>query len=246
MRTGLGLGFQRGGGVSFNPATLPGLYAWYNARNAASITNGVGTKVAQIADLSGNSRDAAQSSGPQQPEDDGVINGNTALDFTASSSAVLSFPDDTEMVDVTALFIADVPAGAAYGLFAKQSSWALQTNFAGYLQGRFTGLTESPVSAVLAAGVGLYVYRTRLAASNAVDFWKDSTKNTQAGLTASTLGPNNVNDYCLGAIATGGNNSLNGAIGEAIICSGALSNADLNSAANYLVSQWGVGSWSNE
>lgn len=67
--------------VTFDPATITGLAAWYDASDAASFTFSSGTVVSQWNDLSGNALNISQGTVASQPSRSGTQNGRSTVVF---------------------------------------------------------------------------------------------------------------------------------------------------------------------
>lgn len=76
--------------TGFNPKSISGLAAWYDASNTASITLN-GSTVSQWSDLSGNGNHATQSTANNQPAyTTATLNGKAVLTFSGSPRELLT------------------------------------------------------------------------------------------------------------------------------------------------------------
>lgn len=84
--------------TGFNPRSISGLLAWYDAADASSVTLN-GSNISQIADKSGNNRNATQSTAASQPAYvTNVRNGRSVCRFngaTRNDDLVISVPIST-------------------------------------------------------------------------------------------------------------------------------------------------------
>jgi hypothetical protein len=84
----------------FNPRSIAGLYAWWDASDSATITTDTGVSV--WADKSGNGRNATQSTGNNQPARTVTISGRLALTFDGTNDSLTfagaSRTDETMLV----------------------------------------------------------------------------------------------------------------------------------------------------
>lgn len=104
----------------FSPSLLSGLQLWYDAADAATITQSVGA-VSQWNDKSGNNRNATQAVGANQPAygASALQSGKPGLDFT--SSKWMAFPVFS-FGDYDAFVVTKATAGATDRFFVCTSS----------------------------------------------------------------------------------------------------------------------------
>jgi len=100
--------------TGFNPKTISGLAAWYDAADATTLT--LATGVSQWNDKSGNGRNLTQSTGNNQPASGTrTIGGKNALDFDGTNDALAlgSYGLDLAATKAMTLFMvgsADIPS----------------------------------------------------------------------------------------------------------------------------------------
>lgn len=117
----------------FDPKTISGLAAWYDASKASSITLN-GSNVSSWADLSGNGRDATQATAANQPSySTAALNGkNVVVAQDASRSLkTAAFPAGLPQT----VFVVASTSGANQGIFQRgvvnsiHSLWRASPNF---------------------------------------------------------------------------------------------------------------------
>lgn len=229
-----------------------GLYAWYDASVASSITSSA-TKVSQWNDLSGNGRHLTQATGALQP-----VTGTT----TQNSKNVIVF--DTQNINtattsygltanaLTIFFVAKkTAAGAAANNYSRVVSlnkdvgddYATTDAISSfYSTASLGGYSPSSaiyrVNATIAAQALTYnqanttAYRLN---GTAVDLWQNAT--TASGTTSATA--INSNKLALGSSWIGlSDGYLNGWIGEVLVYNTVMSNTDVTSTRDYLKTKW--------
>lgn len=212
---------------AFSPSDLPGLAAWYDASNAASITSSGGA-VSQWNDLSGNGWHLTQGTGSNQPTTGTrTVNGLNTLDFdggdflSSSASFVLNQPDTLFIVATTDFgsanqWITDGLAGRQ--LLCVHSDYAL---FAG-----------AGFAIEVAGSFALHLHSAVFNGASS-QRWLDATSKG----TGNPGGNNLTAGITIGGAGTGG--GFDGAISELVYCSGDQS-ASVASMVAYTQAKWGT------
>jgi hypothetical protein len=220
----------------FNPKSIAGLAAWYDATVASSITLTSGF-VSQWNDLSGAGRHLTQSVEADRPGTS-TIGGKTAIGFDGSNDYLAVSTDITpgslfcvvefDVVNALQLPLSNINAAGA----------ALQmalTNVAQFRTTSWDGTTatgRSSANSVASAGVAiamtmLYQGDSRYSGTNMAG--ADTTvRSSQQGI-------------IVGARRTASTGSaLNGKMGEVLVYNRALSAAEYARVERYLAAKWGV------
>ena len=150
---------------TFDPRRIPGLAAWYDAADSASVTLDAG-RVSQWSDKSGNARHATNTtSGSTQPSyTTAGRNGLNVLSFAAASVQRLSVPSSTATFKflhdgtpcwwiAVSTYGASSNPNAIYGLFATNSSASAQVGMYYAFEDR-TGVANNGINAAVLRGVG--------------------------------------------------------------------------------------------
>ena len=238
----------------FNPKSISGLYVWYDASDAATITMDTGVSV--WADKSGNGRNATQSTGNNQPARTVTINGLLALTFDGTNDS-LNFAGELR-TDETMLVVARQQDAAAdeantsrYGTLLGSASTSrghqLRSQYANSpanvlfdtVFNGFTVGTNRAASTVTGSRVGdtlgdvpLNVYTVvRSASTGMLQFI-----NNQAGGTATQSEVQTLDRIGVG----GTSNYWIGEICEILLYSRAITAAERTSATDYLIKKWGI------
>lgn len=228
----------------WTPADLT-LYGWFDAADAGTITTGTGG-VSQWADKSGNGYHVSQSEVAFRP-DTGVrtINSLNVLDFnTASgvegdglmSSTSLTLPVpltvgvvfqfDAIRIDGSVIVALSSLGGYAPGALSNPNPdqwWIKQSaNIQGDGGGApGTGVTYCAVTVLNGSSSLLRINGTQRLSGNAGTGGGNRIGISTAGLNAKSYG-------------------INGAIGEVVVASGALTGSDLSNLESYLMDKWGI------
>lgn len=150
---------------TFDPRRIPGLAAWYDAADSASVTLDSG-RVSQWSDKSGNARHATNTtSGSTQPSyTTAGRNGLNVLSFAAASVQRLSVPSSTATFKflhdgtqcwwiAVSTYGASSNPNAFYILFATNSSASAQVGMYYGFDDR-TGVGDNGINAAVLRGVG--------------------------------------------------------------------------------------------
>ena len=165
---------------TFDPRRIPGLQAWYDAADSASITLDSG-RVSQWSDKSGNARHATNTtSGSTQPSyTTAARNGLNVLTFAAASVQRLTVPSSTAAFNylhngtesyVVAVSVYGTVANplAAYGLFGNNASASANTGVFVAYQDTGGGSPNDALRIDITAGSGVVPANSLNAANNAV------------------------------------------------------------------------------
>jgi len=219
----------------FNPKSISGLYAWYDAADATTITQGTG--VSAWADKSGNGRTCSQATGVYQPAY--VLagqNGKNVIDFASSSKNMTTNGTAWGLTFANTMFwsfqFPDTAASAAtYALFDLNTNRESVFGNATSELRIGTGLTGiTPVSRrwyVLSIKWGGPFTSYRLNQSNGSTIDAGATFSNGAS-TQMYMGFN------------GGSASIRGYVGECIAYDSQLSDARITTVNNYLAKKWGA------
>ena len=165
---------------TFDPRRIPGLQAWYDAADSASITLDAG-RVSQWSDKSGNARHATNTtSGSTQPSyTTAGRNGLNVLTFAAASVQRLTVPSSTAAFNylhngtesyVVAVSVYGTVANplAVYGLFGNNASASANTGVFVAYQDTGGGSPNDALRIDITAGSGVVPANSLNAANNAV------------------------------------------------------------------------------
>ncbi len=238
----------------FNPRSISGLYAWWDASDSSTITTDTGVSV--WADKSGNGRNATQSTGNNQPTRTVTINGRLALTFDGTNDS-LNF-SGVSRTDETMLVVArqrDAAADAAntnrYGTLLGSASTSRGHTMRSQYQNApsnflfdtvFNGFNIGTNRAARTIGnaragdtlgdVPLNVYTVVRSASTGIAQFI----NNQAGGTATTSEAQTLDRIGVG----GTSNYWIGEICEILLYSRAITDAERTLATDYLMRRWGI------
>lgn len=244
------------GGTKWSPLNLgASLSIWLDATDATSITLN-GATVSQWSDKSGNNRHFSQGIAANQPTYNTTdLNGKPALVFDGSNDHLIrSASLFTNASNITIFAVAKVTTANQYStVFSQYSTGNLGVN-AGWQLANNSGALRMQTDIYLPHGMygsttistGAYkcfTYRNAPWSSvpSTSEFWINGVKETSTQYGS----PFSVN-LASGDLYIGGFGSslvtgfLNGAIGELIVCTASLSDADRASAETYLISKYGL------
>jgi hypothetical protein len=231
-----------------SPVDIAGLQAWYDAADAATITDAGGGAVSQWDDKSGNARHVTQSTGTARP---------TTGSLTQNSLNVLSFDGGDHLVRTSAFWYG--LGSCTVFLVAKITSGSNTTFVAEGRSGNANGIYQ--ISNVVTSTNARFYYETN-AASTQVDIntgaatttarrltiidsgtsasITDESANTgsDGSYTRSTFTPDR---FALGALVrTTVAAQITGWIAEVVIYTGVLSAPDIAVVETYLDTKWGL------
>lgn len=220
----------------FNPNSISGLFAWWDASNSRSVTLN-GSAISAVADLSGNGRNATQAVGSAQPLL-GTLNNKTAIVGDVGDGLIASASYSITAQSTFAVFRADTYAG-----FARIVTQESDTQNATYiplllpndatfkLGAYFDGSYRSSITITQGASV--------IGESHHDGSTLTCVANGVSGATytkALSFSPTKV----AVANAAGLSNALFGRIGEVLIWNRALTSAEIVRVRRYLSSKWGI------
>lgn len=245
----------RAAGAAFVPTDISGLQAWYDASDAASITDSGGA-VSQWNDKSGNTRHLVQATGGAKPTTgSATLNGKNVLALDGGDH--LLYLGNTAIGPNASVFIVceqlvSVVNAGIFVPFASSSSDDYNTPNAFCLT---TGDASNFFNAVRTLsviadypGVGVMpaaVWTARLTSAGATALYRNGGTPNSASA-ANTYGTAD-SGLLIGARYIGGTYgtaNLNGNIGEIVAYDSALSTTNMNLVGNYLAAKWGF-TWTN-
>ena len=219
-------------GSTWTPESLgAALVGWWDASDAATITQS-GGYVSAWGDKSPSARALTQATSTAQPlTGTRTLNGLNVLDFDGGDWLV----NTTLLATVQPFTVATVSqfdATTGTGAFVAYNNGA-HTPYAGT-----DGIWKSSAGTFLTTGVAANT-------SPHVHAYIFNGASTQlridgAQVALGNAGTNGTGATVAGAVTTAGGSPLNGALGECLIASGALSGADLANLETYLKTKWGI------
>lgn len=234
--------------AAFDPSTITGLQAWWDASDASTITESSGS-VSQVDDKSGNSNHLTQSTGSSQPSlVSAAQNGLSVLRFDGfndylSHNVIASDPTELTLICVVKSINGD--AGNIWS-HRDQASEVLQLNYSGNPdQLRFTMRPNASFQQHIYVNAQLNTFAT-------FGFVFNKTSSRYFVFTNKTKGSVATNDFSnetftstlntLGASYYNGSYSGNfqGDICEVVIYNTALSDTDREAVEDYLIAKWGI------
>jgi hypothetical protein len=234
----------------FNPRSIAGIAAWYDASVTSSIT--IATGVSQWNDLSGNGRNLTQGTGNNQPAYTGTIGTKPALvfdgnndDMSTATGFALVGADYTWTVFSVARADAQGTSTVSQDDFSSPRPPQFQRLWAGTFPAQrsaraFTlnssDAQDGAISAVAISQSVAFVLTTRQSATTS-GIWVNGGNTGTASLTpkASQFATKRL---FVGSIA--GGSLWSGAIGEVIAYSRDLTTAERQAVERYLGKKWGV------
>jgi hypothetical protein len=222
--------------TGFNPKSISGLFAWYDASAASTLTIS-GTSVTAIADQSGNGRNAVQDVGSYQPIKS-TLGSKTAIAFAPQNLLAAVTPYTITAQSVFCVFKCD--GLVAYARIIAQESDTLNAvhiplllpNPASYAIGTYAG-----------GGFRSQVFITQSVATIGESHHDGSAvtcyANGVAGNSFSSslsFSPTKLLLGNSGALSNG----LTGVIGEVLVWNRALTSAEIVKTRKYLSAKWGI------
>ena len=217
----------------FNPKSISGLYAWYDAADATTITQATG--VSSWADKSGNGRTCSQATGANQPAY--VLagqNGKNVIDFASGSKNMTTNGTAWSLSDNTMFWSFQFPDTAA-----SAASWQL-FDFNVVRQLVYGNSTSDFRIANTSTGITPVSRRWYILSIQ----WNGAATAYRLNQSASTT--INPTGFTSGASTqmfmgyNGGSASIRGYIGECITYDSTLTNAQTTTVNNYLAKKWGA------
>ena len=222
--------------TGFNPRSIAGLAAWYDATVASSVTLTSGF-VSQWSDLSGAGRHLTQSVEADRPGTS-TIGGKTAIDFDGSNDYLAVSTDiapgslfcvvEFDVVNALQLPLSNInAAGAALQMALINTAQFRITSWDGT-----TATGRSSAGSVASAGLALvmtmlYQGDSRHSGTNMAGS-DTSVRSTQQGIIVGARRTTNTGS------------ALNGKMGEVLVYNRALSAAEYARVEGYLARKWGV------
>ncbi len=235
----------------WTPLTLgAALYAWYDA--TVGVTDAGGGAVSQWNDQSGNGKHLTQATGGLRPQTGTrTKNSLNVIDFNGSAAYIDASSVSLGMTTFTVLAVAEGDAdhsdsrriviahngGAASDYNRTDSAVFLHDGNASEIVGTDINGTFPRI-----AGSGALpwdVYSTRKANASSSNNTQLQKASTSGSTTATTSASGTAINIRLGADQSGATR-FDGVIGEVIVCSTSLSDADRTLAINYLRTKWGI------
>ena len=219
---------------AFSPKNITGLYAWYDAADATTITQGTG--VSAWADKSGNGRTCSQATGANQPAY--VLagqNGKNVIDFASATKNMITDGTAWALTLTNTMFWSFQFPNTA----ASAASWTL-FDFDVVRQTVFGSTTSvfrvsSTLTGITPVSRRWYILSVQ---------WNGAATayrlNQSAGTTINPTG------FASGAADqmymgwNGGSTSIRGYIGECITYDSTLTNTQTTTVNNYLAKKWGA------
>lgn len=221
----------------FNPKSISGLHAWYDASDASTITQATG--VSSWADKSGNGRTCSQATGANQP---------TYVLAGQNGRNVIDFPSATYTMTTDGAVWALTSANTQFWSFqfpdtANNAGWYLYNSTVN--KQRVLGLTTSTVQPLVIGNTntGIFPVSRRWYILSIV--WAGPSTsyrfNQSSGTTINPSATNSMGQtgqmyMCHSGSGTG----LRGYIGEHISYDSQLSSDKVTSINNYLAKKWGA------
>ena len=218
----------------FNPKSISGLYAWYDAADASTITQATG--VSAWADKSGNGRTCSQASGANQPAY--VLagqNGKNVINFADATKNMTTNGTAWSLTNNTMFWSFQFPDTAA-----SAATWVL-FDFNTVRELVFGNSTAEIRIGVTATGIVPVSRRWYILSVQWLGIPTIYRLNQSAG---TTLTANAT--YTSGASSqmymgfNGGATGIRGYIGESITYSTALTATQVTTVNNYLAKKWGA------
>jgi hypothetical protein len=218
----------------FNPKSISGLYAWYDASDASTITQATG--VSAWADKSGNGRTCSQATGANQPAY--VLagqNGKNVIDFSDATKNMTTNGTAWSLTDNTMFWSFQFPDTAA-----SAASWVLfdfntvRELVYGNTTSEFRiGVT---VTGIVPVSRRWYILSVQWLGIPTIYRLNQSTGTTLTANATYASGASSQMYMGFGGGATG----IRGYIGECITYSTALSATQVTTVNNYLAKKWGA------
>ena len=218
----------------FSPKSISGLYAWYDAADASTITQGTG--VSAWADKSGNGRTCSQATGANQPAYVlGGQNGKNVIDFASASKNMTTNGTAWSLTDNTMFWSFQFPDTAA-----SAASWQLfdfntvrELVFGNTTSELRIGVTTT---AIVPVSRRWYILSVQWLGIPTIFRLNQSAGTTLTANASFTSGASSQMYMGFNGGATG----IRGYIGECITYSTALSATQVTTVNNYLAKKWGA------
>lgn len=248
---------------SFSPLTLPGLKAWYDASDTATISVS-STKVTQWNDKSANGFNLTQGNDTYRPvSGTRTLNGKNVIDYdsniktlVASTNSDWKFLNDASGSTAFVVYKLDATPTADPYAFLYTRGGSLNAG-AGYaFQAQTTSKMQHSVN-ITNTNICINISTSTMSTSAVVwtmlsdpnnataankSDWRKNTGSAEKNntLTGTPADANPVQPLRVGDYDQGGTLSIDGVVGEIIICTGLLSETNVTNVQNYLIAKWGI------
>lgn len=222
-----------GGGGSFDPSTVTGLRAWYDADDAGSFTFSSGSIVSQWNDLSSNGNHLVQATTASQPSRTGTVNGRSSVVFDGSNDTMAAVLASGAVRPYTVFMVAvNAETGST-----QRTAFTFEPN-----DGRFYRASAGNLNmfqgAVLSSGVS---WGTGVRLVTGVFNGVSSTVAVDSGsdVSGSAGTGNNGTEVNIGSLY-GTGEYWNGQVCEFLYYNGILGSTDQADIKAYLKAKWGT------
>jgi hypothetical protein len=223
--------------VGFSPSSISGLMLWLDASAAGSIT--IGTGVSQWNDLSGNGRNATQSTGSKQPAyGSTAFNGLPGLTFTGSSLGTPTFAQPTSLSLYLALIPVSWPTYSKLIYTSYSTDMDLSTdggsppNLSVNMNSQFS-IGSSPTPTTGTPHIVKYLY------SSSTEIGVLSVDSSSVSRSALNPPEGSNLPFFIGSDNIASEN-CNVVLGELLLFNSALITGNDSAVTNYLRSKWGT------
>ena len=222
------------------PAEIGALWGHWDASAAGSLTTS-GSAVAAWSDISGASRQLAQSAPGQQPST-GTLNGLTAVQFDRTTQDYLRYQSSFTIDAATGYTLVAVARFADDNISAAQTVASLNSGAAikrrspdGILHSGINPELKGPDSPKPVAG-STYMMAMVVRSGSPSRAWISGV----SGAVAASTAPNPATAFDVGRWAQGASDYLSGTVGEVWVHDRALTDAELDSLRMYAQQKWGA------
>lgn len=254
---------------AFNPKSLSGLAAWYDAADATTLT--IATGVSAWADKSGNGRTITQDVANNQPASGTrTIGGKNALDFDGSNDSLstgFTIGDFTTSREFTAFVVKAADNTSATLMVSLWADRSLAGDASGFSIGRRTTRAEFILGSGILTSTGSAIAYRRLednttaaviyassasASSGVFQAWRNNALQSLSLVSGTSLATSDFlsqgtanHRIVIGAGSFIGNSDAlewyhDGLIGEILVYSRALSSGQVAAVNRYLGTKWGI------
>jgi hypothetical protein len=246
--------------AGFDPASISGLKAWYDAADTATISVS-GTAVTQWNDKSASAYNLTQGTAARRPisgvntqnsknvisfDGNDMLQAATAADWPFMHNATgctIFFAAffNTSAVENTVLCTASTTAQAGVFVSKNGSDLAYAEVYRAVGGTQVSGLGAGSLTDNTAKYVSMVLDNANATAANRLIFKINGGSNLTGSTYTASLSTNNPqNPLYIGAYDTAGSGGFNGNICEVIIYSGQLAAGDITSVNSYLASKWAI------
>lgn len=238
--------------TGFNPKSISGLAAWYDASDTASVTLN-NSAVSQWSDKSGNARHLTQTTANNQPSYSTTVAGKNAITFDGTDDVLW------RNGAIAASLLSSVDGAAAFYVFRPNSDTVFSAvNICaagvGHLDrfsdgnsyhGNFRSARFEGVANGLIASTGTQLLTSRVTAANNTHVLRRNKTQIHSG-SSGLSGFRSGGSIVLTVGASVSQNTptfssyLNGQVCEVIVVAGSMTDAAVLACENYLASKWGV------